>query len=181
MPSTWMCARRCRRRTAERVLGPSTPSTVPRYRPLRANPVCRAATRALPPPKAGEAIVSATSPAATVRAHIAVQVRRSRSTPSQYLRLPSIMSPYGHEAAGRLRRRGREEELLAGGRAARGHPARGQPADPVAGGAPGPPAARSLRPPGRAYGGRARSLQEGAAHAAARGAAGRRARAGGDR
>src|SRR5215208_6146342 len=96
------------------------------------------------------------------------------------MQLHAIMSPYGHEAAGGVRSGRREEELLAGGRASRRDPAGGEPADPVAGGSARDTRTRSLWPPRRTDGGRARPLQEGAAHAPARAAVDGGAGAGGE-
>src|SRR5882672_5156895 len=61
-----------------------------------------------------------------------------------------IMIAYGHASArGVLRGRG-TAQLLAGRGAARGHPACGEPADPLAREAPRPPAPRPLGKAGRA-------------------------------
>src|SRR5882724_1203521 len=89
---------------------------------------------------------------------------------------PGIMIAYGHASAGGILRGGRAAELLAGGGAARGDAARGEPADPLAREAARAPARRPFGAARRADGGRPPPLPERAAAARARGAAARRAR-----
>src|SRR5581483_3452614 len=86
---------------------------------------------------------------------------------------------YGYAPARCLLRRRRAAKLLAGGGAARSDAAGGQPADPVAREAPRAPAARSLRPSGRADRGGSAAVPKRAAAARAGGAAARRAGRGG--
>src|SRR3954468_18098790 len=89
---------------------------------------------------------------------------------------PCIMIAYGYASARGVHRGGRAAELLAGSRAARGDPAGGEPADPLAREATRAAAPRPLRPPRRADGGRPPAVPERAAAARGRGAAIGRAR-----
>src|ERR671912_109042 len=100
-----------------------------------------------------------------------------------------IMLTYGYSSARRLLRGRRPEELLPRGRAARGHPAGGQPPDPVAREAARRAAPRPVRPARRAHRGGPAAVPERSTHARARAAAAggglrrerRAARAPGDR
>src|SRR5205809_56455 len=71
------------------------------------------------------------------------------------------MNPYGHASTSCVLRRRGTEELLPGGRAARGHPAGCQLADPVARAATRSAAPGPLRSPGRADRGRETPLRIG--------------------
>src|SRR3954464_994372 len=84
---------------------------------------------------------------------------------------PCIMIAYGYASARGVHRGRRAAELLAGCRAARGHSAGGEPADPLAREAARVAAPRPLRPPRRADGGRTPAVQERPAAACGRGAA----------
>src|SRR5438552_2213485 len=68
-----------------------------------------------------------------------------------YTAAAGIMIAYGHASARSVLRGRRTAQLLAGRRAARGHPACREPADPLAREAPRPPAPRPLGPAGRAH------------------------------
>src|SRR3954467_13046300 len=87
-----------------------------------------------------------------------------------------IMIPYGYASARGVHRGRRAAELLAGCRAARGDPAGGQPADPLAREAARAAAPRSLRSSRGAPRGGPPALPECTAAARRRGAAARRAR-----
>src|SRR6476660_5976246 len=90
-----------------------------------------------------------------------------------------IMITYGHASACSVLRGRGTAQLLAGRGAARGHPACGEPADPVAREAPRPPAPRPFGTPGRADRRRPAALPERAQAARPGGAASRGARRGG--
>src|SRR3954453_3590555 len=89
---------------------------------------------------------------------------------------PCIMIAYGYASARGVHRGRRAAELLAGRRAARGDPARREPADPLPREAARAAAPRPLRPPGRADRGGPPALPERTASARGRGAVAGRAR-----
>ena len=94
-----------------------------------------------------------------------------RSRPN---RDPEIRFPYGYPSARRVLRRRRAAQLLAGGRAARRHPACRLAAGAVAREAARDAAPRPLRAPGRADRGRAAAVPQRATAAPTRGADARR-------